>query len=56
MIMRVAFNATPLLSPLTGIGKYIVELSAALTATGDVDPTRSTDIAGGTNRRVHPRI
>lgn len=38
MTMRVAFNATPLLSPLTGIGQYIVELSAALTATGDVDP------------------
>ncbi len=32
MTLRVAFNATPLLSPLTGIGQYIVELSAALTA------------------------
>lgn len=38
MTIRVAFNATPLLSPLTGIGHYIVELSAALAATGDVDP------------------
>ena len=28
--MRVAFNATPLLSPLTGIGNYIVELGRAL--------------------------
>jgi alpha-1,3-rhamnosyl/mannosyltransferase len=38
MTIRVAFNATPLLSPLTGIGQYIVELGAALTAAGDVDP------------------
>src|ERR1700736_3561680 len=37
MAIRVAFNATPLLSPLTGIGNYIVELGAALAATGDVD-------------------
>ena len=33
MAIRVAFNATPLLSPLTGIGNYIVELGAA-----SVDP------------------
>lgn len=38
MTIRVAFNATPLLSPLTGIGQYIVELGAALTAAEDVDP------------------
>ncbi len=38
MTMRVAFNATPLLSPLTGIGNYIVELSAALVAMGGIDP------------------
>ena len=37
MTLRVAFNATPLLSPLTGIGNYIVELGAALAATGTVD-------------------
>ena len=37
MALRVAFNATPLLSPLTGIGNYIVHLGAALAATGDVD-------------------
>jgi alpha-1,3-rhamnosyl/mannosyltransferase len=35
--LRVAFNATPLLSPLTGIGNYIVHLCAALAAKGDVD-------------------
>jgi glycosyltransferase involved in cell wall biosynthesis len=38
MAIRVVCNATPLLSPLTGIGNYIVELGAALAATGDVDP------------------
>jgi len=38
MTLRVAFNATPLLSPLAGVGQYIVELSAALVATGDIDP------------------
>jgi alpha-1,3-rhamnosyl/mannosyltransferase len=37
MAIRVAFNATPLLSPLTGIGNYIVELGRALDALGDVD-------------------
>lgn len=36
-MIRVAFNATPLLSPLTGIGHYIVHLGAALAASGDVD-------------------
>ena len=35
--LRVAFNASPLLSPLTGIGNYIVRLGAALGATGVVD-------------------
>jgi alpha-1,3-rhamnosyl/mannosyltransferase len=37
MTLRVGFNATPLGSPLTGIGNYIVRLSAALAATGEVD-------------------
>ena len=37
MALRVAFNATPLASPLTGIGNYIVRLGEALAATGDVD-------------------
>lgn len=37
MTFRVALNATPLLSPLTGIGNYIVELGRALAASGDVD-------------------
>ncbi|MEO9137029.1 MAG: glycosyltransferase family 1 protein, partial [Casimicrobiaceae bacterium] len=37
MALRVAFNATPLLSPLTGIGNYIVQLGAALAASGEVD-------------------
>lgn len=37
MALRVGFNATPLLSPLTGIGNYIVHLGAALAASGDVD-------------------
>ena len=35
--LRVAVNATPLLSPLTGIGNYIVQLGAALHARGDID-------------------
>ena len=37
MTMRVAFNATPLLSPLTGIGNYIVELGAALAEIPEID-------------------
>lgn len=37
MALRVAFNATPLLSPLTGIGNYIVHLAAALEASGTID-------------------
>ena len=36
-MLRVAVNATPLLSPLTGIGNYIAELGRALAATGEVD-------------------
>jgi len=36
-VFRVVVNAGPLLSPLTGIGNYIVELGRALAATGDVD-------------------
>jgi glycosyltransferase involved in cell wall biosynthesis len=36
-MIRVAFNATPLLSPLTGIGNYLVHLGAALAASGEVD-------------------
>ena len=35
--LPVAVNATPLLSPLTGIGNYIVQLGAALHARGDID-------------------
>jgi glycosyltransferase involved in cell wall biosynthesis len=37
MALRVGFNATPLLSPLTGIGQYIVNLGRAVAATGEVD-------------------
>ena len=37
MALRVGFNATPLLAPLTGIGNYIVQLGAALAAGGGVD-------------------
>src|SRR5689334_22517293 len=37
MSLRVAFNATPLLSPLTGVGQYIVNLARALQVTGGVD-------------------
>ena len=37
MPIRVAFNATPLLSPLTGIGNYIVSLGAALVADSRID-------------------
>jgi len=36
--IRVAFNATPLLSTVTGIGNYIAELGAALAELSDVDP------------------
>ena len=35
--MRVAFNATPLLSTITGIGNYIVELGAALAQMPEID-------------------
>jgi len=37
MKLRVGINATPLLSPLTGIGNYITHLAAALDAGGEVD-------------------
>jgi glycosyltransferase involved in cell wall biosynthesis len=37
MALRVAFNATPLFSPLTGVGTYIVRLGEGLAATGEVD-------------------
>ena len=37
MPLRVGFNATPLLAPLTGIGNYIVRLGAALAASGEAD-------------------
>jgi len=37
MSIRVAFNATPLLAPVPGIGNYIVNLGAALSESGDVD-------------------
>ncbi len=35
--MRIAFNATPLLSPLTGIGQYIYQLATTLQTLPDVD-------------------
>ena len=35
--IRVAFNATPLLAPLSGIGNYIVQVGRALAQQGDVD-------------------
>ncbi|HXR56159.1 MAG TPA: glycosyltransferase, partial [Casimicrobiaceae bacterium] len=38
MTFRVAFNATPLLAPLTGIGNYTIQLGAALAETGEIDP------------------
>ncbi|HEX6794472.1 MAG TPA: glycosyltransferase family 1 protein [Casimicrobiaceae bacterium] len=38
MTFRVAFNATPLLAPLTGIGNYTIQLGEALAGTGEVDP------------------
>ena len=37
MPIRVAFNATPLLSPLTGIGNYIANLGAAFAADAEID-------------------
>jgi alpha-1,3-rhamnosyl/mannosyltransferase len=37
MALRVGLNATPLLSPLTGIGNYIGQLGAALAEGGEVD-------------------
>ena len=37
MALRVGFNATPLLAPLTGIGNYIVRLGSALAASGETD-------------------
>lgn len=58
--MRVAFNATPLLTSSAGIANYIRYLGRALVATGEVDsysfyryrwrhegPTRSEAVAGG---------
>src|SRR5258707_15747909 len=39
MPLRVALNATPLLSPLTGIGNYILHLGRALIAADEVDLT-----------------
>jgi len=35
--IRVAFNATPLLAPLSGIGNYIVQVGRAHARQGDVD-------------------
>ena len=35
-MLRVAVNAVPLRSPLTGIGQYIVRLMDAIEARGDV--------------------
>lgn len=36
-MIRLAFNATPVLSPLTGIGNYIIHLGRALAASGEVN-------------------
>lgn len=36
--MRVAFNATPLLSPLTGIGQYTYQVAKGLSNSAEVDP------------------
>lgn len=36
-MLRIAFNASPLLAPLTGIGNYIVRLGAALAAEQEAD-------------------
>jgi alpha-1,3-rhamnosyl/mannosyltransferase len=36
-MIRLAFNALPVLAPLTGVGNYIVHLGRALAATGEVD-------------------
>ena len=35
--LRLAFNATPLLSPITGIGNYIIELGRALAARDEIE-------------------
>ena len=37
-MLRVAVNAVPLRSPLTGVGQYIRHLMAAIEARGDVEP------------------
>jgi glycosyltransferase involved in cell wall biosynthesis len=37
IMIRLAFNALPVLSPLTGVGNYAVHLGSALEATGEVD-------------------
>jgi alpha-1,3-rhamnosyl/mannosyltransferase len=37
-MLRVAVNAVPLRSPLTGVGQYIRQLMAAIEARGDVQP------------------
>lgn len=37
MALRIAFNASALLAPLTGIGNYIVQLGAALAAEREAD-------------------
>lgn len=38
MTLRVAFNATPLLSTVTGIGNYIIELGAAFSRQPWIEP------------------
>ena len=37
MVMRIAFNATALLSPLTGIGQYSRQLADGLVSRGDIE-------------------
>ncbi len=72
MPIRVAFNATPLLSPLTGIGNYIVQVGQALAEQGEVDaysyyryrwrherpqPPRELGVSGPTRvQRVKPWV
>lgn len=69
MSLRVAFNATPLLSPIAGIGNYIVELGAALAQMQDVDaysfyrykwrheaPTRPIDARPGDTKPIAQRL
>ena len=58
--MRVAVDATPLIGPRTGIGRFVEALLPALAARGDVDvrpyvmSRRARDLPGGTKRVIVP--